>query len=245
MHYVLFMPKPGQLALFARSELAKLSPVAHGGDIGKGRHKGRRPFSPRRPLHIVMRSSRARGPWSLLSRSNRDVVGALLRRLATENAVQVYQFANVGNHLHLLAVCRERRAFQRFLRTFAGLIARAVTGAQRGRPAGKFWDTLAYSRVITWGREYRCVRAYILNNEFEAGGLPTDRTRRLARKRTNQRTSPAGIPPVGAVPSPAHCSSSKPSRPPRESRGLPALGASSGRDPRLARSGGRGGAVTA
>ena len=107
----------------------------------------------------------------------------LLRRLSAQNDVRVYQFANVGNHLHLLARCRERRALQTFLRAFAGLIARAVTGAERGRPSGRFWDTLAYSRVITWGREYCSVRAYILDNEFEAGGLPTDRTRRLAAAR--------------------------------------------------------------
>ena len=140
-----------------------------------------------------MRSSRARGPWSLLRPANRAAVGDLLRRLAARNGVHVYQFANVGNHLHLLARCRERRALQAFLRAFAGLVARAVTGAEKGRPAGKFWDALAFSRVLTWGRDYQGVRAYILNNEFEAGGMPTDRSRRLAARAARPRTSAANV----------------------------------------------------
>lgn len=169
------MVRARQPSLFPRGLLATLSPLAHGGDLVKGRHKAARPFSRRRPLHIVLRSSRARGRLSLLTHDNRAAIGRLLRHLSLRHSVHVYQFANAGNHLHLLARCADRISLQTFLRAFAGLVARAVTGAEKGRPFGKFWDHLAYSRVLTWGREYRGVRAYILQNEMEAAGLPTDR----------------------------------------------------------------------
>lgn len=175
------MRRPKQQALFPRGLLARLAPTAHGGDVGKGRHKGARPFSPRRPLHIVLRSSRARGSLSLRKPWNEGAIGELLRRLSIRYAVHVYQFANAGNHLHLLARCSDRRRLQSFLRCFAGLVARAVTGAEKGRPFGRFWDSLAYSRILTWGREYRGVRAYILQNEMEAIGLPTDRRPKQVR----------------------------------------------------------------
>jgi hypothetical protein len=45
--------------------------------------------------------------------------------------IRVYDFANVGSHLHLLVRCRRREAFQGFLRSFAGIVARKVTGAKR------------------------------------------------------------------------------------------------------------------
>lgn len=146
-----------------------------------------------------MRSSRARGQLSLLKPAHRTIVGELLRRLATRYDVHVYQFANAGNHLHLLARCRDRHSLRSFLRTFAGLVARAVTGAEKGRPGGKFWDCLVYSRILTWGRQYRDVRGYILNNEFEAGGLPTDRTRRRDALRGSTTRARAGPPPSEGI----------------------------------------------
>src|SRR5258706_8592030 len=81
--------------------------------------------------------------------------------------VRVYDFANVGTHLHLLVRARRRESFQAFLRSFAGLVARWVTGARRGRPSGRFFHGLAWSRVVAWGRDYLGVRHYVFRNEIE------------------------------------------------------------------------------
>jgi hypothetical protein len=84
--------------------------------------------------------------------------------------VKVYDFANVGSHLHLLVRARRRENFRAFLRSFAGIVARKVTGARRGRPirGGRFWTGLAWSRVVSWGRDYWGVRNYIFRNRIEA-----------------------------------------------------------------------------
>jgi hypothetical protein len=71
-------------------------------------------------------------------------------------------------------------AFQSFLRAFAGMTARLVTRAGKGRPAGKFWDSVAYARVVSWGREFRSVGAYVKMNEDEARGLRPHRARKRA-----------------------------------------------------------------
>ena len=130
-------------------------------------------------MHFVLRSSRARGPWSLRKPANRVAIDSLLARLSKRYGVRVYRAANAGNHLHVLLRCRDRRGLQSFLRTFAGQVACAVTGACRGEQRGRFWDWLAYSRVITWGREFRLVWAYVVQNELEAQGAapPRDRMR--------------------------------------------------------------------
>lgn len=89
---------------------------------------------------------------------------------AERTGVRVYDFANVGSHIHLLVRARQRRDFQAFLRSFAGIVARSVTGARRGRPlrGGPFWSALAWSRVVAWGRDYAGVRHYIFRNRIEA-----------------------------------------------------------------------------
>jgi hypothetical protein len=166
-----------QLRLFPRRIHLELTRTAHGGDDGQGRRKLARPVSTRRPMHVVLSSHQARGSWSL-RRHERKVL-EVLRTFAQRHGVRVYEFANVGSHLHLLVRARRRDAFQAFLRSFAGIVARAVTGARRGSPCkhGPFWSALAWSRVVTWGRDYAGVRHYLFRNQIEGHPRPDSAAR--------------------------------------------------------------------
>jgi len=158
---------PRQLLLLTRAQLGP-SRLEHGGAIGQGERKLARPFSGKRPMHLVLGSSRARGPWHLRRPQHAAKIHAAMRAAGRRHGVRVYEFANAGNHLHLLVRARSRAEFQSFLRGLAGIVARIVTGATKGRPIGKFWDSLAYSRVLQWGQELCGIRDYVLRNELEA-----------------------------------------------------------------------------
>jgi len=82
--------------------------------------------------------------------------------------IRVYRYANSGNHIHLLVGCRKRGHFQNFLRLLAGQIAFTITRAKKGNPVGRFWDTLAYTCIVNWGRHYRNVRAYLESNVLDS-----------------------------------------------------------------------------
>jgi REP element-mobilizing transposase RayT len=157
---------PSQLRF---SILAPYLRLEHGGDIRKGKRKLARPFDPKRPLHLVMRSTRAKGPWSLLK--SQKVVKSLVYGIARRYEVRIYQFANSGNHLHFLVRAKKKRNFQNFLRVLAGKIAQGITGAKKGHAIGKFWDSLTYSRLLSWGREFLNVRFYVIQNELESEGI--------------------------------------------------------------------------
>lgn len=148
----------------------------HGGSHRKGKRKLRRPFDPKCPLHVSLRS--VKGSRSLLRFELKWRVHELLQKISERHRVRVYRFANVGNHLHMLVQARARADFQAFLREFAGAIAVMATGAAKGRPR-KFWDGLAWSLVVRWGRQFRHVARYILLNVLEPSGL---RDRRLLAK---------------------------------------------------------------
>jgi REP element-mobilizing transposase RayT len=159
---VIFVQRP----LFPHDVHAELARTEHGGAAGRGRRKLERPVSVRRPMHVVLSSHRARGPWSL--RKHAPAVQEALRAMALRFGIRVYDFANVGSHLHLLVRARRRESFQAFLRSFAGIVARRVTGARRGRPCGRFFSGIAWSRVVGWGRDYLGVRHYVFRNQIEA-----------------------------------------------------------------------------
>src|SRR5258707_8837817 len=126
----------------------------HGGQTKTGQRKTSRPLEPSLPLYLVLRSSRARGSWSLKRAATESRINHMLRTLAQRHKIKVFQFVNGGDQLHLLVRAKSRAGFQAFLRAFAGLTARTVTGAKKGKPAGKFWDALTFSRVVAWGEEY-------------------------------------------------------------------------------------------
>ncbi len=140
------------------------SRTSHGGEIRKGKRKLARPIDPKRPLHLVMRSTRARGELSLLKTKHRKPIETLLRQTAQRFQIRIYGYANVGNHLHLLIQGKDRKSIQNFLRVAAGKIALLVTQAKKGQAFGRFWDLLAFSRVVEWGRGFRTLRNYIIKN---------------------------------------------------------------------------------
>src|SRR5690606_1064530 len=107
-----------------------------------GKRKLERPLDPKRPLHVTLKSTRARGPWSLLNPRHRYCIEDRLHATARKHKLKIYRFQNVGNHLHLLVKAPTRAAFQAFLREFAGRIAMLVTRARKGHPVGRFWDAL-------------------------------------------------------------------------------------------------------
>ena len=157
-----------QLSFTSHAAFRPYSRTEHGGSLNHGRRKAWRPFDPKRPLHLTLRSERARGAWSMLDYKNARRVRHLVYRFAEKNRVKIYKYANSGNHLHLLVQSKRHQDFKNFLKTISGLIARAVTGARKGKPAGRFWDALAWTRIVNWGQDVRRVIDYVLMNEMEA-----------------------------------------------------------------------------
>jgi REP element-mobilizing transposase RayT len=151
-----------------------------GGVALKGNPRTARPIAVKRPMHLVLRSSYAKARRSFLHPDRAERIKLLVFRLGKEKGVKVYRFANSGNHLHLLVLARSRGAFHGFLRAITGIIARITLQVQRGYPMGlKFWDhSRPFSRIVEWGREFRIVTNYLLQNTLESLRLTAYRFRK-------------------------------------------------------------------
>ena len=123
-----------QLLLFSHPGLE------YGGSARVGKRKIQRPFDRKRPLHLVFRSAKARGPWSFLHRRHKAVIREILGELCERYAVKLHSFENVGNHLHLVVKIPGRRELRAFLRVFAQRVMFAVTGARKGDPKGRLFE---------------------------------------------------------------------------------------------------------
>lgn len=177
----------------------------HGGSLLVGRRRTRRPLSPKKPLHLVLRSDFAVGSRNLLK--HQQLILRVLAKSARRFRIRIYEKAIVSNHIHLLVRGRSRRDLQNFFRVFAGHTAQQIlecfpirpgekpkpggapiqSGNRRGKTReseNKFWQTRVYSRVVTWGREYLTVKRYVVRNSLEALGLIAYQVR---KKRSNER----------------------------------------------------------
>lgn len=160
--------KPKQLALLPKGK------TEHGGSVRAGKRKIARPLDSKKPMHLVFRSTKARGEWSFLHRRNKGQVHLLMQETAERFGIKVFRFENVGNHLHLIVKGRTRRDLRKFLRVFPQRVMFLVTGACKGNPQGRFFDAIAYSRVVQWGREFKILKTYLWKNAMEVLGFPLE-----------------------------------------------------------------------
>ena len=129
----------------------------HGGDLNQGRRKTRRPLAQKRPLHLVLKAKKR------VLFANRQKVEALARRQAEKAGLKINDIAIPADHVHLILTFPSRKAYVGFVRALTGLLARYW---------GKgFWLCLPFTRVLTWGKDYLNMRAYLKKNREEAAGV--------------------------------------------------------------------------
>ncbi|MBS1970306.1 MAG: transposase [Bdellovibrionales bacterium] len=146
----------------------KYGRTTHGGVDSKGRRKEYRPLSEKKWIHLTLKSEKAKGPWSFLTPKNQQIIREILKSKSKKWGVQIAEVVNVGNHLHIKLKFKYREGFQNFLRSVTALIARKITNARRGHAAGKFWQGLAFTRVIKTRIEELQLRGYFKANRLQA-----------------------------------------------------------------------------
>jgi REP element-mobilizing transposase RayT len=140
----------------------------HGGDLNIGKRKIARPFKRNTPIHIVLKSSQAKGVNSMLSPQNRVAIDRIIEKQARKHQGKIHAQQNVGNHCHLMASFKTREQFKKFLKAVSGLIAQHVLKTRKGQPAKtKFWDHIPFTRIVQGLRDFRIMLEYILKNMIE------------------------------------------------------------------------------
>lgn len=142
-----------------------------GGSLLKNSHaKIVRPISTKESMHVVLKSSRANGSLSMLNHKHSKFVSRTIHFQAKKFLIHIHNFANVGNHIHILIKVNNRECFKNFLRAIAGLIAKYILGRKRSGKE-KFWDQRPFSRIVFWKKDFIGVQKYVIQNFNEAMGF--------------------------------------------------------------------------
>ena len=165
----------------------KAQSKAHGGSHSTNKRRSKRVLSTKQALHVTLRSEFAKDSRSLTK--HKKHIDFVLQKAAGLFAIRVYEKSICGNHLHLLIRGKNRAQIQNFFRVVAGHIAQEIlrqfpiTTTERQKAAGgaltqkkngckknqrKFWQLLIYSRIVSWGKQFKKVARYIVQNTLEA-----------------------------------------------------------------------------
>jgi REP element-mobilizing transposase RayT len=169
---------------------------AYGGELLKTRAGRRRPrpLDTRATMHLVLRSSKAKGDWSFRRPQNARKIQAILNRFSAKHGVRILSLANVGNHLHFQIKLSNRHTYKPFIRAITAAIAMAVTGASRWKPLKKspkdrFWDYRPFTRIVESYRAFLNLRDYLRLNQLEGAGYPRERARWIIARARRPDTS--------------------------------------------------------
>ena len=139
-----------------------------GGSSLKGNARCKRPLDTRLPIHLVLRAD-VSGNLSMRNPRSFGVVNGAVTRVAKKYGVRVYEYANVGNHLHILIKLTKLALWGAFIRELTGRIAQFMKVTLKIEQ--KFWLYRPFTRIIRgWKKPFTTAKQYIELNIIEAEG---------------------------------------------------------------------------
>lgn len=151
--------------------------LQYGGILrNRAKNRGARPLSRKDSLHLVLRSSKAKGLWSFQNQKLVRKIANLIQEFSAKKGVQILSLANVGNHLHLHVRITNRTLYKAWIRGLTSAIAMMVAGRkgleELKQKKEKFWDYRPFTRVITNFKAFLNLKDYVEINKFEGLGMP-------------------------------------------------------------------------
>ena len=140
------------------SSLYFKSQPSFGGELNLKKRKSRRPLDSKNPLHIVLRSE---GHKPVFLHQD-PLINKIIEKWAGRFVIKIYESSVNANHLHLVIGFKHRKLYHFFISALSGQIAHLLKIK---------WEFSPFTRIITWGRDFKNACAYVVKNQREAWGL--------------------------------------------------------------------------
>jgi hypothetical protein len=142
---------PMQLSLFPMK-----SNLEFGGTRLQNKRKSKRPLCTKRAIHLVMKSNQRK--LSL----NQKIIRETIITAGKKWGVTIYKIGVAIDHIHVEMRIRSREEYRRFIQFVSATIALKLKIS---------WTLRPYTRIVSWGREFKRVFDYIEMNILEAKGF--------------------------------------------------------------------------
>lgn len=139
---------------------------AFGGSLQqRGKRKTARTLNSKLPIHLILRSEGNKLFKNLMWTE------FYLEKFSHKFNIKIYRKAVCSNHIHVLIKIPNREQYNKFIRALSGALAKKLKIK---------WELLPYTRLLTWGREFKSVQGYVALNILEAFGAIKYQKRNLS-----------------------------------------------------------------
>ncbi len=167
-----------------------------GGQLLLGRRKKQRPWSNNQAVHIVLKSQWAKGKNAFTHKDNFTKTKNLLYAVAKKYGIRIYRVAIVSNHIHIILRAKRRWLYRSYICSITGQIAQhvmknhsyadffkkirgeGVINIKNQHKEQRFWQLRPFTRILSWGRDYKTCMNYLEQNTLEALGFIAYKERR-------------------------------------------------------------------
>jgi REP element-mobilizing transposase RayT len=133
-----------------------------GGNLQVGKRKSQRPLSTKVPLHLVLRSSDYK-----IFNPREKMIHDLIASECKRYGIKLYSFSPNWTHMHLLIKIPSRETYNKFIRSFTAKLALKISKAL-GKAISGLFDLRPYTKILSWGRQFKKALQYQVLNQAEA-----------------------------------------------------------------------------
>lgn len=127
----------------------------HGGKLSLGKRKTKRPLSVKKTIHLVLKAKS-----SNLFR-HKTYIESQIRSFGNKFSLKTYGVAVNHDHVHVIVKIQTRKSYVNFIRALSGTLSRRLRIK---------WSLLPFSRIVSWGRDFKHLLSYLTKNRDEAAG---------------------------------------------------------------------------
>lgn len=161
-------------ALFKNPRQLSLMPAPTlecGGSFALNRRKSKRIIALKRPLHLVLKAD-IKFSGSLLK--NKTKISHEIEKWSSRFGIKLYNQSINSDHIHLNVKLSSLENYKKFIKSLTGRLAQIFKLKFLLRP---------YTKVLSWGREFRNFVNYTIQNQKEALGLTPYKKRKWRRSK--------------------------------------------------------------
>jgi REP element-mobilizing transposase RayT len=135
-----------------------------GGELLLGKRKSKRPLSTKHPMHLVLRSD-----LRSVFRPTNISLHNLIQKLAKEYQIKIYDYALNWSHIHLVIRMKQKGDYVKFIRALTSILAQRIRKTHSH--IDKVFTLRPFTRILTWGKDFRTALQYQVLNKLESHGL--------------------------------------------------------------------------
>ncbi len=136
----------------------------HGGSLLVGKRKGPRALSTKHAIHLILKSD-LKGVFNPGNHRLEQLIGNTAERFH----IRVYSTALNWSHIHCVIKIKVRKDYNAFIRVLTSILALRIR--KHKSFTGKVFTLRPFTRILSWGRDFKNVISYLVLNELESLGL--------------------------------------------------------------------------